>query len=41
MTLLSVVAVPTFYTLLVTVRDRMWGAAEAGAEVPSGDGHGH
>ena len=42
-TLLSLVIVPTFYALLVTVRDRMWGApaAEGGAAVPSGDGHGH
>jgi HAE1 family hydrophobic/amphiphilic exporter-1 len=47
-TLLSLVIVPTFYALLVTVRARMWGAPEdgsgpesAGADVPSAHGHGH
>jgi HAE1 family hydrophobic/amphiphilic exporter-1 len=47
-TLLSLVIVPTFYALLVTVRDRMWGASAdgsgpepAGVEVPSAHGHGH
>jgi multidrug efflux pump subunit AcrB len=41
-TLLSLVIVPTFYALLVTVRDRLWGAPDApAAEVPSGHGHGH
>jgi hypothetical protein len=47
-TLLSLVIVPTFYALLVTVRARMWGASAdgsgpepAGVEVPSAHGHGH
>jgi HAE1 family hydrophobic/amphiphilic exporter-1 len=45
-TLLSLVIVPVFYALLVTVRDRMWGgggpgAGAAGAAVPSAHGPEH